>query len=409
MTVVLTALLTLGSTDVDFFEKRIRPVLVKRCYRCHSPDAKKVRGGLLLDTREGIRRGGESGAAVVPGEPKESILLEALRHEGPEMPPEGKLPDSVIADFEKWIRGGAVDPRDGSDSSASALRIKPSVEREFWSFRPPEKRALPPVTYREWPSGRLDVFVLARLEEGGTPTESARRPADSHPAPVLRPHRPPARTRGGRRLPPGRLPPRLRAGRGAAPVVPPLRRALVAPLARRRPLRRGPGSHRRGATALSSIPTRYIYRDWVIDALNDDVTYDRFIELQLAADFVEPPESRHVAALGFLGLGPKYYSRGNPAVMADEWEDRVDTVTRGLLGLTVACARCHDHKYDPVSTEDYYALAGVFASTDMFNRPLDEKRERGKDGTGEETGGLHAHPPGREAAGGTSTSSSAAT
>jgi hypothetical protein len=120
-------------------------------------------------------------------------------------------------------------------------------------------------------------------------------------------------------------------------------------------------------------PNAYVYRDWVIQAFNQDMPYDRFIKLQLAADLMAPDDRANEAALGFIGLGPKYYSRKSPAVMADEWEDRVDTVSRGLLGLTVACARCHNHKFDPILTEDYYALAGVFASTQMFNRPLTDR------------------------------------
>jgi uncharacterized membrane protein YgcG len=127
-------------------------------------------------------------------------------------------------------------------------------------------------------------------------------------------------------------------------------------------------------------PNAYLYRDWVIAALNADLPYDRFIELQLAADLIEPGDDSNHVALGFIGLGPKYYSRGSLAVMADEWEDRVDTVSRGLLGLTAACARCHDHKYDPITTEDYHALAGVFASTEMWNRLLEPGKETGKDG-----------------------------
>jgi hypothetical protein len=129
-----------------------------------------------------------------------------------------------------------------------------------------------------------------------------------------------------------------------------------------------------------TYPNAYAYRDWVIRALNADMAYDRFITLQLAADLAEPNDTASLPALGFLGLGPKYYDRRRLEVMADEWEDRVDVVGRGLLGLTVACARCHDHKYDPIPTEDYYALAGVFASTSLFNRPLDDKREKKPDG-----------------------------
>ncbi len=122
-------------------------------------------------------------------------------------------------------------------------------------------------------------------------------------------------------------------------------------------------------------PNAYLYRDWVIQALNGDVPYDRFVRLQLAADLMDKGDEQNRVALGFIGVGPKYYRRNSPEVMADEWEDRVDVVGRGLLGLTVACARCHDHKYDPIETEDYYALAGVFASTDMFNQPLEDSED----------------------------------
>ncbi|HMC10927.1 MAG TPA: DUF1549 and DUF1553 domain-containing protein, partial [Pirellulaceae bacterium] len=126
-------------------------------------------------------------------------------------------------------------------------------------------------------------------------------------------------------------------------------------------------------------PNAYLYRDWIIGALNSDLPYDRFVQLQLAADMLEGDDSPNLAALGFIGLGPKYYSRRSLQVMSDEWEDRVDVVSRGLLGLTVACARCHDHKFDPIGTEDYYALAGVFASTSMFNRPLTAEVEKAED------------------------------
>jgi hypothetical protein len=128
------------------------------------------------------------------------------------------------------------------------------------------------------------------------------------------------------------------------------------------------------------FPNAYLYRDWVIAAFNSDVPFDQFVKLQLAADAITPDDASQQAALGFIGLGPKYYRRNSPEVMAEEWEDRVDVVSRGLLGLTVACARCHDHKFDPIATEDYYALAGVFASTEMFNQPLRGAETDGKSG-----------------------------
>ena len=139
-------------------------------------------------------------------------------------------------------------------------------------------------------------------------------------------------------------------------------------------------AHIVGNNSSLNYPNAWRYRDWVIGALNDDLPYDRFIRQQLAADLIAPEDTESHVALGFVGIGPKYYRRGDLSVMADEWEDRVDTVTRGLLGLTVACSRCHDHKYDPIPTTDYYALAGVFANTEMFNRPLDDGRELNKDG-----------------------------
>ncbi len=148
-------------------------------------------------------------------------------------------------------------------------------------------------------------------------------------------------------------------------------------MARHRPLC-GRSRHIVGDDTSLCYPNAWKYRDWIIQALNDDLPYDRFIRLQLAADLLEPDEEANRVALGFVGLGPKYYRRNSPEVMADEWEDRVDVVSRGLLGLTVACARCHDHKFDPIRTEDYYALAGVFASTRLFNQPLSETVEKGK-------------------------------
>ncbi|MCP4169169.1 MAG: DUF1549 domain-containing protein, partial [Fuerstiella sp.] len=126
-------------------------------------------------------------------------------------------------------------------------------------------------------------------------------------------------------------------------------------------------AHIVGGNKALFYPNAWKYRDWVIQAMNENMPYDRFVQLQLAADILEPDNEENHAALGFIGLGPKYYRRSDPEVMAEEWEDRVDVVSRGLLGLTAACARCHDHKYDPIRTEDYYALAGVFASIEMFN------------------------------------------
>jgi hypothetical protein len=361
--------------QIEFFEKKIRPVLVEHCYQCHSAQAKKLRGELLLDTRAGLRKGGASGPAIVPGDPAASLLLKALRYEEQRMPPTGKLPDQVIADFQSWIKQGAVDPREGAAAAAVAKPIDIEAGRQHWSFRAPAAQPAPAVADPMWPRRRIDHFILARLEQ-----------AALEPAPAA------DRRTWIRRvffdligLPP--TPEQVAAfvnDRAPDAHEKVIEQLLASPHYGERWARlwldvarfAEDQAHIVGKDQSLFYPNAYLYRDWVIRALNEDMAYDRFIKLQLAADLMEPNDTTNHAALGFIGLGPKYYGRGSPAVMADEWEDRVDMVGRGLLGLTVACARCHNHKFDPIPSEDYYALAGVFASTRMFNRPLDDKVEK---------------------------------
>jgi hypothetical protein len=356
---------------LDFFEKRIRPVLVEHCYKCHAAPAAKARGGLLLDSREGLRRGGASGPAVVPGDPAASRLLRALRYEDLQMPPAGRLSDKVVADFETWIRQGAADPRGGNAASPAALPVDVAAGKQFWSFRPPRPQVLPAVRNQAWPRKKIDYFLLARLEQAGLePSPLADRrtwirrvsfdliglpPTPEEVEAFVSDPTPDAA---------GRLVERLLA----SPHYGERWARLWLDVARYAEDQ----AHIVGSDRSLFYPNAYLYRDWVIRALNEDMPYDRFLRLQLAADLLEPDDRSNHAALGFLGLGPKYFGRTNPAVMADEWEDRVDTVGRGLLGLTVACARCHDHKFDPIPTADYYALAGVFAGTRLFNRPLND-------------------------------------
>ncbi|MBW3598115.1 MAG: PSD1 and planctomycete cytochrome C domain-containing protein [Planctomycetes bacterium] len=365
------------AAGVEFFEKKIRPVLVERCYACHAASAKEVKGGLLLDTRNGMLQGGDSGTAVVPGDAEKSRLLSALRYEDYEMPPDGRLPEEVVRDFEAWIRMGAPDPRDGKSAAISQSTTDVEQGREFWSFQPPRRHEAPQVKDEVWVRQPIDVFILARLEAEG-----------------LQPSPPADRRTLIRRLsfdliglPP--MPEEVEAfvsddsPEAYARLV---ERLLASPHFGERWARlwldvaryAEDQAHIVGNDKSLFYPNAYFYRDWVIAAFNHDMPYDRFIRLQLAADLMDEPE--HLAALGFIGLGPKYYRRRAREVMAEEWEDRVDTVTRGLLGLTVACARCHDHKFDPVPTEDYYSLAGVFASTEMFNRPLSDDCKTEKDG-----------------------------
>jgi hypothetical protein len=361
--------------QVEFFEKKIRPVLVEQCYKCHSATAKKVKGGLLLDTRDGVRKGGDSGPVVVPGKPADSLLLKALRYEDTQMPPDGRLPERVVADFETWIKQGALDPRDAQPASAPAKGIDLDAGRRFWSFQPPRRHDAPAVRQADWAKQPIDRFVLAKLEAAGlAPTA----PADRRT--LIR-----RVTFDLTGLPPTPEEVESFVGDTAPDAYARLiDRLLTSPAYGERWARvwldvaryAEDQAHIVGSDQSLFYPNAYLYRDWVIRALNADLPYDRFVRLQLAADLIEPNDPADLPALGLLGLGPKYYGRGSAAVMADEWEDRVDVVGRGLLGLTLACARCHDHKFDPVPTEDYYALAGVFASTEMFNRPLDAKKDK---------------------------------
>jgi len=368
-----------ADAETEFFEKKIRPLLIERCYKCHSERADKVKGGLRLDSREAIRRGGESGAAVVPGDLDGSLLLSAIRYEDLEMPPDGKLADSVISDFAIWIKSGALDPRDAPEKSLEPAQIDWDKARRFWSFQRPRRSPIPAVARRAHIRDPIDAFVVANLAASGI-----------EPSPAA------ARSVLIRRLTfdlTG-LPPQAREVAAFVGDKSPLAyeqvvdRLLASPRFGERWARMWldvaryaeDQAHIVGNNSSLCYPNAYLYRDWVITSLNADMPYDTFVRQQLAADLIDPKDQSSHVALGFIGLGPKYYRRSEPDVMAEEWEDRVDTVTRGLLGLTVACARCHDHKYDPIPTADYYALAGVFVSTEMFNRPLDDKREKAKNG-----------------------------
>ena len=363
------SLVTTGIADepqADFFEKKIRPVLVEHCYKCHAADSKSLKGNLRLDTLEGTRTGGDSGPTVVPGKPDDSLLLSALKYDDFEMPPSGKLPQSVIDDFEKWIRDGAHDPRTSKHVSGKD-GIDIAEGRNFWAFQPPTTATS--IDSKVTGSDRIDQLTQRRLSEAG-----------------LQPYPSVDRRSLMRRISFDLIasPPSAEdieifiTDESATAITDVVDRLLASPEYGKRWARpwldlarfAEDQAHIVGNNKSLFYPNAYLYRDWIINALNDDMPYDTFVRLQLAADLIEPKNEKNLAALGFIGLGPKYYRRGDPEVMAEEWEDRVDVVSRGLQGLTVACARCHDHKYDPIATEDYYALAGVFASTSMQNRPL---------------------------------------
>lgn len=370
----------LANDGIDFFESKIRPVLIQHCYECHSKEYGQAKGGLVLDSRPALLRGGDSGPAIVSGNSAESLLIEAVKYESFEMPPKTKLPAEVIAHLEKWINLGAPDPREETEDpivAREAAKIDWKQAKQFWSFQRPQIQTPPSQA-----KNRIDAWVEEKLNEQGL-----------QPNPVAD-----DRTLLRRLyfdivgLPPSAAEAETffaaaKVNRQKA-IQETVETLLSSPHFGERwaalwldvSRYAEDQAHIVGNNKALFFPNAWRYRDWVIQAFNDDLPYDDFVRLQLAADFVTPEDHQDDVALGFIGLGPKYYRRNSPEVMADEWEDRVDVVTRGLLGLTVACARCHDHKFDPIPTEDYYALAGVFASTEMWNSPLNEDIKTEKSG-----------------------------
>jgi mono/diheme cytochrome c family protein len=383
-----------GAASSEFFEAKVRPVLAANCYDCHT-DLRS--GGLRLDSRDAMLKGGRSGPAIVPGDPDKSLLVEAVRQTNDKlkMPKGGRLkPDEVDALVE-WIRAGAVWPSLAVTNTATASEAKPSVastpaasppkpplyvitpeQRAFWSFQPIRKPAAPAVSHGAWPKTDIDRFVLARLEKEGLAPVGA---ADK--LTLLR-----RATLDLTGLPP--TPEEIDAFQkddapdAFAKVVD---RLLASPRYGETWARLWLDVARYGEDDYRSLdpkgrgfnpyPNAYLYRDWVIKAFNDDLPYDEFVRAQLAADLLgDEGRARRLPALGFLGLGPWYYDNGAVEITrADERHDRVDVVSRGFLGLTVGCARCHDHKYDPIPTRDYYSLAGVFLNTVYREYPLAPK------------------------------------
>ena len=350
------------AAGIAFFEKTIRPVLIKECYECHSAKAAKegdLGSGLQLDTREGIRRGGDTGPAVVPGKIEQSLLLAALRHEQDlEMPPDGEpLPQSTINDFVKWIEMGAPDPRDGKPVEVS---IDFTTARDFWSLKPVQRPVLPKVIQQDWPRGDLDYFVLARRE-----TKNIQAVRDA-PRPVLL-----------RRLffdliglPP--TPEELQKFE-TVPIEQVVDYLLASPRFGERWGRHWLDVARyaesNGLARNMVWKHAWRYRDWVIDAINSDVPYNRFVSEQIAGDLL-PADTREqrdkqIIATSFLALGPKSIEETKRELfLMDMIDEQIDVICRGLQGLSVSCARCHDHKFDPVPTADYYSLVGILSSTD---------------------------------------------
>ncbi len=361
--------------QLNFYEKCIRPVLAAKCYNCHSARASKLQGGLMLDTRSGILKGGDSGASVVPGKPDESLLIRAIRYtdQDTQMPPTkagGKLPPDVIANFEKWVQMGAPGPNAVAAKTSAELNMKRA--QQFWAFQLPKKTKPPTVTNSTWPRSDIDRFVLVGLEE-----QRLHPVADAEPRALLRRvyfdliGMPPSIDELNAFL--------TECGKGS-----PERQAAFTEVVDR--LLKSPqfgerwGRHwldvaryaeSTGKESNNLFPTAWRYRDYVIQSFNDNKPYDQFIREQIAGDLLSTRDaSQHnerLTATGFLALGTKNIVEKDRLVFQmDVIDEQIDTFSRAVLALTVACARCHDHKYDPITMRDYYALAGIFRSTETL-------------------------------------------
>jgi cytochrome c553 len=359
----------ISAGDLQFFEARIRPILADRCYKCHSRLADKIKGGLMLDTREGMLHGGDTGPAITPGKPEDSLIVDAISYKDQDlqMPPKNeRLSDQQVADITEWIRRGAPDPRSlvakGSSSTYGG------VGRDHWSFLPVRKQAVPSVADAAWCRTPVDNFILARLEDASMKPNA---PADKYT--LIR-----RATFDLTGLPPTEAEvQRFLVDDSPEAWAKVVDRLLASPHYGERWGRYWLDVARYADTKGDTpqredprYPFAWTYRDYVIDAFNSDKPYNEFIVEQLAADRIVVDEEkrarsnpgsvdqRPLAALGFLTLGNRFENSVNDII-----NDRIDVTTKAFLGLTVSCARCHDHKFDPIPTADYYSLYGVFADT----------------------------------------------
>ena len=361
---------------IEFFEKKIRPVLAKNCYSCHAGSV-QARGGLRTDTRVGLLIGGQTGPAVVPGNVKKSKLIAVLKYEGPEMPPADQLPAEVIADFVKWIEMGAPDPRGEETEYKPKKKIDYEAERKQWAYQTPKK---PPVPEDKsgWATGDVDRLVHAKHGASGvTPVADAdglvwlrRVSFDLVGLPPTAEHFAAIEKDASQKT----------------------REKIVDELLASKAFGERWGRHwldvarfaeSTGKERNFPYPVAWKYRDWVIDAVNADKPYDQFVREQVAGDLLPAQTSAekdaNVVATGFLALGPKGLNeRNRESYLLDIADEQIENVGRTVMGLSVACARCHDHKFDPVSMADYYALAGIFRSTEAKSGIQNRTRNAGQ-------------------------------
>jgi len=346
-----------------FFEKRIRPLLATRCYECHSAEAKTIEANLLVDSAPGMLHGGDKGPAVVPGDLDQSLLMKAVRYDDDElqMPPDGKLSAQEIADLEEWIRLGAPDPRTKA-TVAKVSKIDWEQGRKHWAYQPIVRPAVPEVKDAAWIRNDVDRFLLARLEkEGLSPVEGAQKRVLIRRA-----------TFDLIGLPP--TPEEIEAfladhsEEAFAKVVD---RLLASPHYGERWGRHWLDLVRYADTAGDNsdypVPQLYLYRNWVIDSLNNDKPYDQFVREQIAGDLLpaenEEQRNQQIIASSYVALSRRFGSVVKDYPQHLTIEDSIDNLGRTFLGLTINCSRCHDHKFDAISQEDYYGLYGIFEST----------------------------------------------
>jgi hypothetical protein len=352
--------------SLEFFENKIRPILVDNCYSCHSQQSAKVKGGLLLDSRDGLLKGGDTGPAIKPGDLEQSLLIKAVRYtdDNLRMPPKNKkLAAAQIANLETWVKMGAPDPRVTQAGVAKAETIRDKA-RTHWAFQPIREPKVPAVRNKRFVRTPVDNFILARLEAAKlTPSPMA----DKHT--LIR-----RATFDLTGLPP--TPEEVaafEADKSPEAFARVVDRLLASPRYGERWGRHWLDVARYADTKGyvfeedRHYPYSYTYRDYVIRSFNEDLPYDQFIKEQIAADLLPgAADKRSLAALGYLTLGRRFVNNINDII-----DDRIDVVCRGMMGLTVACARCHDHKFDPIPARDYYSLYGVFASsTEPAEEPL---------------------------------------
>jgi len=350
--------------DLMFFETKIRPVLIEHCYECHSVaalEADNLQSELLLDTRQGIRKGGESGPAVVPNDVKSSALIAAIRHESFEMPPKSKLPQDVIDDFVKWVESGAADPRESAKPVIIRKDIDVDAGKQFWSFRPLIDAPTPQVKNAEWVKNNVDRFILARQEAAGISSSLIverrtliRRayfdlwglpPAPEDVEAFINDESPDAWPNLLDRLLDGQ-----HYGERWA----------------RHWLDLARFAESNGYAFDKDRSAAYHYRDFVIKAFNADMPYEQFVKLQVAGDELNPLDFDSQSATGFIASGPftsQQTQKERERSRYEQLDDIVGTLGTSMLGLTIGCARCHDHKFDPVGIRDYYRLTASFAET----------------------------------------------